>query len=248
LIFPRTQAAPFTLFPQTEEANHRQLTQRPIVTGSSVVAVKFRDGVVIAADTLASYGRTLRFKNVQRLHKVNDLCVMGVGGEMSDYSYIQEILEDFTMEDFCEDDGIQLTPAQVHSILCRVLYNKRSKMDPLWNSIIIGGMQDGVPFLGSVGMIGTHYVDDHITTGFGHHLMRPLLREQYRPDLTKDEAVKLVEACLRSGAYRDTATVNKYQIAVCTTQGVTVSKPFALEMKWDYERFIHPTRYNPTAW
>lgn len=55
--------------------------------------------------------------------------------------------------------------------------------------------------------------------GFGHHLMRPLLREHYRPNLTKEEAVKLVEACLRSGAYRDAATVNKYQIAIGTSAG-----------------------------
>ena len=30
---------------------------------------------------------------------------------------------------------------------------------------MIGGLQDGVPFLGTVGMIGTHYSDAHIATG-----------------------------------------------------------------------------------
>ena len=39
------------------------------------------------------------------------------------------------------------------------------RMDPLWNSLVIGGLQDGKPFLGTVGMLGTHYTDQHIATG-----------------------------------------------------------------------------------
>lgn len=43
-------------------------------------------------------------------------------------------------------------------------------MDPLWNSLVIGGLQPGKdgqlqPFLGTIGMIGTHYEDAHIATG-----------------------------------------------------------------------------------
>jgi len=82
---------------------------------------------------LGSYGRTLRFKEVQRLHKVNDSCVIGAGGEISDFTYIRELIEDFTMDDFCADDGIVISPKEVHSILCRVLYNRRTKYNVVCN-------------------------------------------------------------------------------------------------------------------
>jgi len=44
------------------------------------------------------------------------------------------------------------------------------RMDPLWNSLVIGGLQadkegELKPFLGFIGMIGTHYEDAHIATG-----------------------------------------------------------------------------------
>ena len=39
------------------------------------------------------------------------------------------------------------------------------RMDPLWNSIVIGGVQDGKPFLGTVGMLGVQFADEHIATG-----------------------------------------------------------------------------------
>ena len=56
---------------------------------------------------------------------------------------------------------------QVYSYLCRVMYNRRNKMNPLWNSLVIGGVEPstGVPFLGMVSMQGTHYVDSYVTTG-----------------------------------------------------------------------------------
>ena len=55
---------------------------------------------------------------------------------------------------------------QVHAYLTRVLYNRRNKFDPLWNSLVVGGVRpDGTPFLGSVGMIGVSFSDKHIATG-----------------------------------------------------------------------------------
>ena len=39
-------------------------------------------------------------------------------------------------------------------------------MDPLWNSLVVGGLAaNGTPFLGTVGMLGTAYTDQHIATG-----------------------------------------------------------------------------------
>lgn len=43
-------------------------------------------------------------------------------------------------------------------------------MDPLWNSLVVGGLQTDKegqvkPFLGFIGMIGTHYEDAHVATG-----------------------------------------------------------------------------------
>ncbi len=44
------------------EGSSREHTLKPIVTGSSVVGIKYRDGVMLAADTLASYGSLARYK------------------------------------------------------------------------------------------------------------------------------------------------------------------------------------------
>ena len=36
------------------------------VSGTSAVAIKFKDGVMIATDTLGSYGSSAKYRNLQR--------------------------------------------------------------------------------------------------------------------------------------------------------------------------------------
>ncbi len=56
----------------TSANDTRSHTLSPAVTGSSVVAVKYDSGVLMAADTLGSYGSMAKFRDVSRLHQVNE--------------------------------------------------------------------------------------------------------------------------------------------------------------------------------
>ncbi|KAG2447740.1 hypothetical protein HYH02_007200 [Chlamydomonas schloesseri] len=246
---PLTGAAPCAVDP-TSLNDPRQHTKYPYVTGTSVLAVKYKDGVLIGCDTLGAYGSTKRYKSTQRLYRVNDKCVVAAGGEISDFQHISTLLDELTTDDYRIDDGIQLTPQQVYSYLCRVMYNRRNKFDPLWNSLVVGGVQpDGSQFLGMVGMIGTHYTDSHVTTGFANQLARPLFRERQSDNMSEEEALNLLYDAMRVCYYRDKVSINKFQVAkVSTAGGVSISEPFALDMRWDYKMFSNPTKWAVGAW
>ena len=53
--------------------------------GSSVLALKYKDGVMIAADTAISYGGMRKEKDARRIVKLNDECVYASSGEMADF-------------------------------------------------------------------------------------------------------------------------------------------------------------------
>lgn len=63
-----------------------------------------------------------------------------------------------------------------------------------------------------VSMIGVNFEDDHVATGFGNHLARPILRDEWHENLTFEEGVKLLEKCMRVLLYRDRSAVNKLQV------------------------------------
>jgi len=226
-----------------------QHTKYPYVTGTSVIALKYKDGVMIAADTLGAYGSTKRYKSMDRIVKVNQHSILAAGGEISDFQFVQRLLDELTTDDYRTDDGITLQPNELYAYLSRVMYNRRNKMDPLWNSLVVGGVgADGAPFLGMVAMNGTHYTDSHVTTGFANALARPLLRERQRDDMSEEEATTLIHDALRVCYYRDKQSINKFTLAKITKDGPTISEPFSLQMRWDYKLFSAPTQWAVGAW
>merc|ERR1712071_668914 len=132
---------------------------------------------MLAADTLCSYG-TMAICELLERNALENQCT-------SDSLYDDEDMES-------EENS-----PEVWSYLRAVMYNRRNKMDPLWNDLIVGGYDyvKKEPFLGLVDKIGTAYTDNILATGFGSYLATPILREKWRPDLEEGEARAMLEDC-----------------------------------------------------
>ena len=97
---------------------------------------------------------------------------------MSDFQAIQSMLNGMHQSDLNEDDGYTRSPPEVHNYMRAVMYQRRSKMNPLWNQLVVGGFSDGKPYLGFVDMIGTSFEEDFVATGFGGYLALPIIRDR----------------------------------------------------------------------
>eukprot|EP01038_Epipyxis_sp_PR26KG_P010082 gene10082-13548_t len=206
-------------------------TQQPIVVGSTVIGLKYADGVMLASDTLASYGSLARYKDTRRIQKIGSSTLIGAGGEMSDFQSILEMLENMHISDVNQDDGYTRTPAEFYNYLRAVMYQRRNKGNPLWNQLVIAGYKDK-PFLGYVDLIGTAYEENFMATGFGAYLAIPLIREKWYPEMDEGEARALMEDCLRVLFYRDCRASSRIQIAKATLEGTVVSEPYELTTDW----------------
>eukprot|EP00808_Paulinella_micropora_P018725 g38228.t1 len=212
-----------------------QRTTSPVVTGSSVLAIRYAGGVMMMADTLGSYGTLSRFKKLERIKQVNDNTIIGAGGDYSDWQQLQDWLKEEMITDFCYDDGFQQTPRDVHNLLSRILYNRRCKADPLWNNLLVAGYKpagedekEGSIFLGAVDLYGSTYEDDILATGYGKYIAIPLLRKGWKPNLSENEAKKLLEDSMRVLFYRDCKTINRFNLAKVTKDGCTTAAPYLL--------------------
>ncbi|CAN6466111.1 unnamed protein product [Victoria cruziana] len=223
-------------------------TLYPYVTGTSVVAVKYKDGILMAADTGGSYGSTLRYKSVERMKAIGKHSVLGASGEISDFQEILRYLDELILYDNMWDDGNSLGPKEIHSYLNRVMYSRRNKFNPLWNTLVLGGVKNGQKYLGMVSMIGVHFEDNHVATGFGNHLARPILRDEWREDMSFEEAVKLLEKCMLVLLYRDRSAINKIQIAQVTEEGFKLFQPYSLKTFWGFSAFENPSKGAVGTW
>lgn len=224
----------------------KQNTQQPIVTGTSVVAIKFKDGVVIAADNLASYGSLARFTDVKRLRTFADSSVLGFSGDVSDMQYLNRHLTDLSLnEAYTSPDEPRLNAANLHRYLAKLLYNRRSKFDPLWNHLLVAGLDDeGEPFLAAADLLGSTYSAPSLATGFGAMLAQPIMR-RHAPDeesarkLSREEAVNIIKECMKVLYYRDARSLDSYSIAVVTKDGVDLKENEKLEAQsWAFAERI----------
>jgi 20S proteasome subunit beta 7 len=139
------------------------------------------------------------------------------------------------------DDKSSLTAPEIRSFVSRVFYNRRNKVDPLWNTVLVAGCEGGVPTLGYVDLRGTTFSEDYLATGFGAHMALPLIRERWAAGMDEAAARTLLEDCLRVLWYRDTRALNKVQVAKVTAAGAVVSPPFAIaNCQWEFAAFVSP--------
>jgi len=183
----------------------------------------------------------LRFDHCPRLKKINDSTIMAVSGDYADYQYLESVIDAKLIDEERLNDGFEIKPRSLYSWLTRVLHNRRNKFDPLWTNIIVAGMQDGKPYLGTVDKLGTPFETHLYATGFGNYLGMGLLRDAYdakQGKLTKDEAVKVVKDVLRVLYYRDCLAFGKFQIGICTSEGTTIEGPLQIDSNWDIASYV----------
>ncbi|ROW05881.1 hypothetical protein VPNG_07982 [Cytospora leucostoma] len=233
-------------------------TQSPAVTGTSVLGLKFKDGVVLAADNLASYGSLARFSDVKRLRPFGNTSVVGFSGDVSDMQYLDRHLGELEIDEAYEgnldpaaadhkdgqsgeergkDHSGGLSAENLHKYLSKLFYARRNKFDPLWNQILVAGFSaedPNRPFLAAADLRGTVFSSPSLATGFGAMLAQPIMRkhaatEEQAALLTRDEAVAIVKECMKVLYYRDARSWDGYSLAVVTKDGVEVEDDLKLE-------------------
>lgn len=144
------------------------------------------------------------------------------------------------------DDVTQLSAKNLHTYLSKVMYKRRSDFNPLWNAILVAGLDDNKkPFLASVDLLGTTFSAPTLATGFGAHLAQPVLRrvvpdEEAAAKLTREEAVETIKECMKVLFYRDARSMDQYSIAVIDGQsGVDLKETEKLEKQsWAFAEGI----------
>lgn len=196
----------------------------------------------------ASYGSLARFTNIRRIRQFNSQAILGFGGDVSDMQYLDRHLQSvITDENHSDPDPItELSANNLHTYLQKVMYKRRSDMDPLWNQIIVAGLDEQkAPYLAQVDLYGTAFSAPSLATGFGAHLAQPLLRlvakdEEAASKLSKEQAVDAIKECLKVLFYRDARSTNEYSIAVLDKDdGLDLKQTEKLENEsWQFAEVI----------
>lgn len=215
------------------------------VMGTTILAVKYADGIMVASDTQLSYGSYCKYKDIERIGVVSHNTFLASSGE---YSNFQEMIKMLRIKmNPPGDKKPHFGPRECFEIVKTYMYRKRCEGTPEINTHVIAGIEDkpqdeilpyeydsSGKFLGVVDHLGNFYHENIVGTGIGAHLALPILRAKIgsNTELSEEEAHKILTSAMTTLFYRDTRASSSIQISKITANGISISKPVSLKTSW----------------
>jgi len=225
-------------------------TLQPSVTGSIILGLRYKDGVILACDTMGSYGGLRKYKDINRIITVNEHCMVAASGDVADFIELERMIkEQIRSDEICADHGVEFNAKSLHAFIQTVFYGRRSKQNPFWLTVAVAGFEGkskDKPFLGVVDSLGVSWEAPHITTGFGGMIAGPFLelKTQYgdncSDNLTREQALEAVKRGLSVVNYRDKMTINSWNVGeVSKTKSASlISQNEELPTNWKLAHMI----------
>jgi proteasome beta subunit len=181
--------------------------------GTTIVAVLFADGVVMAGDRRATAGNLIAQRDIEKVFAADDYTLIGIAGVAGLAVEIVRLYQ-VELEHYEKIEGTQLTlDGKANRLGTMIRGNLAEAMQGLAVVPLFGGFDLDAPDPASGGRIfsfdvtGGRYPEQHYhTVGSGSLFARGALKKLWRPGMTRAEAVRVTVESLYDAADDDAAT------------------------------------------
>ncbi len=181
----------------------------PIPHGTTVLALKYVDGVVVAGDRLATEGYRVASRDVQKVYTTDSHSLIAIAGAAGPCIEMAKLLR-IELEHYekIEGDSLELEgkanklsqmiranlPAAMQGLVVVPIfagYDPRRRVGRLWKYDVTGGRYEEAEFE---------------ATGSGGLYARESLKKSWRPGASRDDALRMAVAALMDAADEDRGT------------------------------------------
>ena len=167
---------------------------------TTTVGIRLKDYVIIAADKRATAGTYIAHKKVEKIQKITDNMAMTISGLVADAQYLVNLAK--AVINYYElETGAKPGVKTIASYLANIL-SSYSRMLPFIVQLLLAGY-DTRPRLYYVDLFGTVSEEKYIATGSGSPIAIGVLENNYREDLSIEEAKQLAVSAVKAAVERD---------------------------------------------
>jgi len=184
---------------------------------ATVVGLKVRDGVVMATDRRLSYGNIVLSRAARKIFVVDERAAVAFAGLYGDVSGLIRLLQ----ADVSAYKLIANAPVTIRSIAKRLSILMYSyKWFPFFVETLVGGVEsDGTPRLYVLDPLGSILEEEYAAVGSGATVAFGFLENNYRPDMTVDDAEKVAISAVRTAIGRDIGSGDGIDVVSITRNG-----------------------------
>eukprot|EP00758_Cryptobia_borreli_P010491 Tbor_TRINITY_DN5570_c3_g8::TRINITY_DN5570_c3_g8_i1::g.13906::m.13906/K02739/PSMB7; 20S proteasome subunit beta 2 len=185
---------------------------KTLKTGTTIVGVVYKDGVVLAADTRATEGTVVANKQCEKIHYIapNIMCC-GAGTAADTAAVTGMISSKLTLHRL--ETRKQTRVQEVLTMLKRHLYKYQGYVSA---ALVLGGVDVEGPYLATVAPHGSTDRLPFVTMGSGSIAAMAAMETGFKDDMTLEEAKTLVHAAICNGIFDDPYSGTQVDICVIT--------------------------------
>lgn len=185
-----------------------------ILKGTTTVGLIFKDGVVLATEMRATMGNLIVSKRAKKIYKITPRIAMTTAGGVGDAQQLVRIMQvECSLYEMRR--GKTMSVGAASTLLSN--YLNQNRYYPYYVQLLMGGFDDDGPSVYSVDALGGVSKEEEIVaTGSGSPIAYGLLEDQYRPDMSEEEAKDLVVRAVRSATRRDSGSGGDIMVVVVT--------------------------------
>ncbi|MDD5192431.1 MAG: proteasome subunit beta [Candidatus Nanoarchaeia archaeon] len=201
-----------------------ELKNSILKTGTTILGIICKNGVIMASDRRATAGNMVLSKNTKKAVKVNDYLVMSGTGNASDIEMQKKIIAaQLKLKELKSKKRPSVKEAA--NLIGMITYQniRQPAMIPsIVGTLVAGFNEDGTTELYTIEPAGTAMkVEDYDANfGSGMPFVLGLLERQYKEDMTVEEATKLAVEAIKSSTQRDTGSGSGIDVFIITKEGI----------------------------
>lgn len=185
-------------------------------TGTTIAGIIFKGGVVLGADTRSTSGSTVADKNCEKIHFIapNIYCC-GAGTAADTENVTGMISSQLELHRYATGRASRVVTAM--TLLKSHLFKYQGHVSA---ALVLGGVDHLGPHLFTVYPHGSTDSLPYCTMGSGSLNAMAVFEDGYKDDMTREEAMALVAAAIRSGVYNDLGSGSNVDLCIITPAGV----------------------------
>jgi len=193
----------------TNESVISKNVMAPVPVGTTILAMKYKDGVLIAGDRQAIEGYQVGERRIEKVFKIDEYSAVAIAGVAGPCIEMAKIFQ-LQVEYHEKQEGTELSLEGKANFLSGMI---RSNLPAAMQGLVVIPLFAGFDQKRKVGRIfkydvtGGRYEEiEYYATGSGGKDARASLKKLHRPDMERDEALRAVLEAIWDAADEDLAT------------------------------------------
>ena len=183
-------------------------------TGTTIVGCLYDGGVVIAADTRATSGPIVADKNCEKLHYISPQIWCAGAGTAADTEFTTALISS-NLELHALSTGRKPRVVTVMTMLKQHLFRHQGHIGAY---LVVAGCDPTGSHLFTVHAHGSTDKLPYVTMGSGSLAAMSVFETQWRPEMTREEAIKITSEAIQAGIWNDLGSGSNVDVCVINAE------------------------------